>query len=66
MRFDFDAQKSKRLRANPKRGIGFEEAQELFEQPCYLDRAPTCQSQSQSSIGRLAGRDKSCTLSFLK
>jgi uncharacterized DUF497 family protein len=33
MRCDFDAQKSKRLRANPKRGIGFEEAQEIFEQP---------------------------------
>lgn len=38
MRFDFDAQKSKRLRANPKRGIGFEEAQEIFEQPYYLDQ----------------------------
>jgi uncharacterized DUF497 family protein len=38
MRFDFDAQKSKRLRANPKRGIGFEEAQEVFEQPYYLDQ----------------------------
>jgi uncharacterized DUF497 family protein len=33
-----DAQKSKRLRANPKRGIGFEEAQEIFEQPYYLDQ----------------------------
>jgi uncharacterized DUF497 family protein len=38
MRFDFDAQKSKRLRANPKRGIGFEEAQEIFGQPYYLDQ----------------------------
>ena len=38
MRFDFDAQKSKRLRANPKRGISFEEAQEIFEQPYYLDQ----------------------------
>jgi uncharacterized DUF497 family protein len=38
MRFDFDAQKSKRLRANPKRGIGFEEAREIFEQPYYLDQ----------------------------
>ena len=26
------------LRANPKRGIGFEEAQEIFEQPYYLDQ----------------------------
>jgi uncharacterized DUF497 family protein len=38
MRFDFDPQKSKRLRANPKRGIGFEEAQEIFEHPYYLDQ----------------------------
>jgi uncharacterized DUF497 family protein len=38
MRFDFDARRSKRLRANPKRGIGFEEAQEIFEQPYYLDQ----------------------------
>ena len=38
MRFGFDARKSKRLRANPKRGIGFEEAQELFSQPYWLDQ----------------------------
>ena len=31
-------QKSKRLRSNPKRGIGFEEAQEIFEHPYYLDQ----------------------------
>jgi uncharacterized DUF497 family protein len=30
--------KSRRLRANPKRGIGFEEAQEIFSRPCYLDQ----------------------------
>ena len=28
MRFAFDGQKRKQLRSNPKRGIGFEEAQE--------------------------------------
>jgi uncharacterized DUF497 family protein len=38
MRFGFDARKSKRLRANPKRGIGFEEAQELFSRPYWLDQ----------------------------
>lgn len=38
MRFDFDRRKSARLKANPKRGIGFEEAQEIFAQPYYLDR----------------------------
>jgi uncharacterized DUF497 family protein len=38
MRFRFDARKSKRLRANPRRGIGFEEAQEIFSHPYYLDQ----------------------------
>lgn len=38
MRFDFDLRKSKRLRGNPKRGIGFEEAQEIFAQPYYMDQ----------------------------
>jgi uncharacterized DUF497 family protein len=37
MRFDFDRLKSERLRKNPKRGIGFEEAQEVFERPYYQD-----------------------------
>ena len=36
MRFKFDKAKSQRLRE--KRGIGFEEAQELFYGPHYLDR----------------------------
>ena len=38
MRFHFDARKSRRLRANPRRGIGFEEAQEIFTRPYYLDQ----------------------------
>jgi uncharacterized protein len=38
MRFDFDVRKSARLRANRKRGIGFEEAQEIFSHPYYLDQ----------------------------
>jgi uncharacterized DUF497 family protein len=38
MRFSFDSRKSKRLRSNPKRGIGFEEVQALFERPYWLDR----------------------------
>jgi uncharacterized protein len=37
MRFRFDPRKSKRLRANRKRGIGFEEAQELFSKPYWLE-----------------------------
>jgi uncharacterized DUF497 family protein len=38
MRFDFDPEKSKRLRANPQRGIGFEEVQALFEAEHIIDR----------------------------
>ena len=38
MRFQFDERKSGRLRANPKRGIGFEEAQEVFSHLYYLDQ----------------------------
>jgi len=38
MRFDFDPRKSRRLRSNPRRGIGFEEAQELFTRPYWLDQ----------------------------
>jgi len=38
MRFHFDRRKSQRLRANPKRGIGFEEAEELFSRPYWLDQ----------------------------
>ncbi len=38
MRFDFDPRKSQILRENPQRGIGFEEAQEIFSRPYYLDR----------------------------
>ncbi len=36
MRFKFDKAKSRRLRAT--RGIGFEEVQELFYAPYYLDQ----------------------------
>ena len=38
MRFSFDPRKSRRLRANPRRGIGFEQARELFSQPYWLDQ----------------------------
>jgi uncharacterized DUF497 family protein len=45
MRFHFDERKSERLRANPKRGIGFEEAQGLFAHPYYLDQRSDCPEQ---------------------
>lgn len=38
MRFHFDERKSRSLRRNPQRGIGFEEAQEIFSHPYYLDQ----------------------------
>lgn len=38
MRFGFDPRKSKKLRSNSRRGIGFEEVQEVFLQPYYLDQ----------------------------
>jgi len=38
MRFSFDPRKSRRLRASPRRGIGFEEARELFSRPYWLDQ----------------------------
>ena len=38
MRFDFDPKKNRRLRSNPRRSIGFEEVQELFTHPYWLDQ----------------------------
>lgn len=38
MRFHFDERKNRQLRANTKRGIGFEQVQEIFSHPYYLDR----------------------------
>ena len=38
MRLKFDPRKSRRLRKNPRRGIGFEEASEIFDHPYYLDQ----------------------------
>jgi uncharacterized DUF497 family protein len=37
MRFHFDERKSRSLRGNPQRGIGFEEVQEVFFHPYYSD-----------------------------
>jgi uncharacterized DUF497 family protein len=38
IRFHFDERKSKQLRANPSRAVGFEEACEVFAHPYYLDQ----------------------------
>ncbi|MEW5816538.1 MAG: BrnT family toxin [Spirochaetota bacterium] len=37
MRFKFDPKKSELLKSNPKRRIGFEEVQEIWEHPYYED-----------------------------
>ncbi|MGA8647640.1 MAG: ribbon-helix-helix protein, CopG family [Candidatus Sulfotelmatobacter sp.] len=60
MRFRFDERKSVRLRANPERGIGFEEAQEIFSHPYYLDQ----RSDLAEQYARLAGLRRGCIRSF--
>lgn len=45
MRFDFDPRKSERLRRQPSRGIGFEESEEIFSHPYYLDQRLDCPEQ---------------------
>jgi uncharacterized DUF497 family protein len=54
MRCRFDPRKSKRLRANPKRGIAFEEVQEVFSHPYYLDQRSDVPQQYRA-IGWVAG-----------
>ncbi len=55
MRFRFDVRKSKQLRTNPKRGVGFEEAQEIFSHPYYLDQRSDVPEQHRA-IGWVRGR----------
>ncbi len=55
MRFHFDERKSKSLRRNPKRGIGFEEVQEIFFHPYYSDQRSDFPAQHRA-IGWVCGR----------
>ena len=55
MRFSFDVRKSRRLRTNPKRGIGFEEARELFDRPYWLDQRSDVPEQYRA-IGWVGNR----------
>ena len=55
MRFEFDPRKSQRLRANPKRRIGFEEARETFAHPYYVDQRSDVAEQYRA-IGWVGGR----------
>ncbi len=63
MRFKFDGKKSLALRNNPKRGIGFEEAQEIFTHPYYLDERIDLPRQYRA-IGWVQGRLFSLILEF--
>jgi uncharacterized DUF497 family protein len=65
VRFSFDLRKSQRLRGNPKRGIGFEEAQELFCQPYWLDQRSDLPEQYRA-IGRVRNRIYSVIFEFRK
>jgi len=55
VRFKFDKKKSAVLRKNPHRGIGFEEAQEIFRHPYYLDQRQDLPGQYRA-IGWASGR----------
>jgi len=54
MRFDFDPAKSRRLKANPARGIGFEEVQALFDADHIIDRRSDDPEQFRA-IGWVSG-----------
>jgi len=55
VRFKFDRRKSKALRGNPRRGIGFQDAQALWEQPYYLDQRSEVPEQYRA-IGWVKGK----------
>jgi uncharacterized DUF497 family protein len=55
VRFRFDPKKSESLRCNPKRAIGFEEAQEVWMHPYYLDRRSDDPEQFRA-IGWVQGK----------
>lgn len=55
MRIRFDPVQSQRLRANPRRGIGFEETQEIFTRPYYLDQRSDLPEQYRA-IGWIGNR----------
>jgi len=55
MRFKFDHIKSKKIKSDPGRGIGFEEVQEIWSHPHYIDCF--CDDPEQfRAIGWVKGR----------
>jgi uncharacterized DUF497 family protein len=61
VRFQFDRRKSEGLRGNLKRGIGFEEALELFSRPYYQDSRSDLPEQHRA-IGWVG--ERLCTVIF--
>ena len=55
MRFRFSKAKSESLRRSPRRGIGFEEALEIFEHPYYQDQRSEVPEQHRA-IGWVKAR----------
>jgi uncharacterized DUF497 family protein len=55
VRFKFDPKKSETLRKNSKRAIGFEEVQEVWTHPYYLDSRLDMPEQYRA-IGWVSGR----------
>ena len=55
MRFRFDKAKSILLKNNPKRGIGFEEATEIWQHPYYEDQRSDVPAQYRA-IGWVGGK----------
>ena len=55
VRFKFDKRKSLALRKNPRRGIGFEEAQEVFSRSYFEDQRKD-QPKQYRAIGWVKGR----------
>ena len=55
MRFKFDKKKSSQLKKNPKRGVDFEEAQEVWSHPYYLDQRSEVPEQYRA-IGWIRGK----------
>ena len=55
MRFKFDKKKSERLRNDPRRKIGFEEAQELFDN-IYLEDQHADYPSQYRAIGWVQGK----------
>lgn len=56
LRIKFDPNKSKRLRENRRRGIGFEEAKEIFLQQYYFEDLRSDEPKQFRVIGQVRGR----------